>query len=345
MGPEGRFGRGAGNEVPLDTLPTMDGFRGACLLAPGTHVAEPTPEQVRQVRDDGGVLWLDLHAPAEGELEQVGELFGLHAASLQDSIDFNQRTRLIEYDGYVVVVVYGVAPDNRTLRELHVYVMPRQIITVHQKPIPEIEALQERAATVMSTATTVPALLSRILSTLVGTFGDALDAIDDELTELEKAILEEPRTEELQHLQQIRRRVNRFRRAVEPARDLVGAGRFLVFDALDDVSEEARRHLRDVAIDLTAIGDVLESERDRLTSVMDVYMSQVNNRQNEIMRQLTAVSTVFLPLMFITGFFGMNFGYLVRQTTGGPAFLALGVGLNLVAIAVSALVMKRRGWW
>ena len=93
------------------------------------------------------------------------------------------------------------------------------------------------------------------------------------------------------------------------------------------------------------MGDVLESERDRLTSVMDVYMSQVNNRQNEIMRQLTAVSTVFLPLMFITGFFGMNFGYLVREVTGGPAFLALGVGLNLAAVVVSAVVMKRRGWW
>jgi magnesium transporter len=323
----------------------MDGFHGACLLGAGTHLAEPTAEDVRHARDGGGVLWLDLHAPGPGELEAVGELFGLHAASLQDSIEFNQRTRLIEYDGYVVVVVYGVAGDNRTLQELHLYVMPRQIITVHRKPIVEIEALQERAAAVMTSATTVPALLSRILSTLVGTFGDALDAIDDELTDLEKAILEDARTEQLQHLQTIRRRVNRFRRAVEPARDLVGAGRFLVFDALEDVSEEARRHLRDVAIDLASVGDVLESERDRLTSVMDVYMSQVNNRQNEIMRQLTAVSTVFLPLMFITGFFGMNFGYLVREVTGGPAFLALGVGLNLAAVVVSAVVMKRRGWW
>ena len=184
----------------------MDGFHGACLLGAGTHLAEPTAEDVRHARDGGGVLWLDLHAPGPGELEAVGELFGLHAASLQDSIEFNQRTRLIEYDGYVVVVVYGVAGDNRTLQELHLYVMPRQIITVHRKPIVEIEALQERAAAVMTSATTVPALLSRILSTLVGTFGDALDAIDDELTDLEKAILEDARTEQLQHLQTIRRR-------------------------------------------------------------------------------------------------------------------------------------------
>jgi magnesium transporter len=323
----------------------MDGFHGACLMAAGTHQGEPTAEDLRHAHDDGGVLWLDLHDPGPGELEAVGELFGLHSASLQDSTEFNQRTRLIEYDGYVVVVVYGVARDNRTLQELHVYVMPRHIITVHRKAIPELEALQQRAAAVMTGSTTVPALLSRILSTLVGTFGDALDAIDDELTELEKSILEAAHTEQLQHLQKIRRRVNRFRRAVEPARDLVGAGRFLVFDALDDVSEEARRHLRDVAIDLAAIGDVLESERDRLSSVMDVYMSQVNNRQNEIMKQLTAVSTLFLPLMFITGFFGMNFGYLVREVTGGPAFLVLGVGLNLVAVVASAVIMKRRGWW
>jgi magnesium transporter len=323
----------------------MDGFHGACLLAAGTHIAEPTEEDVIRARDGGDVSWLDLHAPEKGELEQVGKLFGLHSASLEDSIAFNQRTRLIEYDGYVVVVLYGVAPDNRTLCELHVYVMPRYIITVHRQSIPEIEALQERAATVMTTTTTVPALLSRILSTLVGTFGDALDEIDDELTDLEKAILDRPETEQLQHLQRIRRRVNSFRRAVEPARDLVGAGRFLVFDALEDVSEEARHHLRDVAIDLTAIGDVLESERDRLSSVMDVYMSQVNNRQNDIMRQLTVVSTLFLPLMFITGFFGQNFGFMVREVRGATPFLVLGLGLNLCAIVASLTVMKRRGWW
>ena len=323
----------------------MAGLLGACLLAQGHRTDEPTLDDVRAARSAGDVAWLDLLSPSQDVLAELGATFGLHRETLQDSVEFNQRTRLIEYEGYVVVVVYGVAPTGSRLQELHVYVMPRQIITIHRNEIPEIEDLKNRAVAVMNTKTTVPSLLSRILSTLVGTFAGALERVDDDLTELEKLILDEPRTEQLQQLLAVRRRVNRFRRAVEPARDLVGAGRFLVFDALDDVSDEARRHLRDVAFDLAYIDDVLESERDRLSSVMDVYMNQVNNRQNVIMRQLAAVSTVFLPLMFITGFFGMNFGYLVRLISGEVEFLVLGLGLATVTTVVSMVIMKRRGWW
>jgi len=79
--------------------------------------------------------------------------------------------------------------------------------------------------------------------------------------------------------------------------------------------------------------------------VMDIYMNQVNYRQNDIMKKLATVSTVFLPLMFITGFFGMNFTFLVQSINSSVAFLLLGIGLNMVTMIVSLWVMKRRGWW
>jgi magnesium transporter len=93
------------------------------------------------------------------------------------------------------------------------------------------------------------------------------------------------------------------------------------------------------------VGDQVESERDRLSAVMDIYMNQVNYRQNDIMKKLATVSTVFLPLMFITGFFGMNFAFMVQTVNSSMAFLILGIGLNLMTMIGSLYVMKRRGWW
>jgi magnesium transporter len=209
-----------------------------------------------------------------------------------------------------------------------------------------LEELHGRVDRVLSAHATVPALLARILATLVGTFTDALERVDEELTALEDRILNEPLSkEQLDELLQVRRRVTSFRRAVDPARDLVGAGRFLVLDALEDVSDDARRHLRDLAVDLAHVGDQLEGERDRLSAVMDVYMNQVNNRQNRVMQQLAAVSTVFLPLTFLTGYFGMNFATLVREVRSPVAFVGLGLVLPLVTVVVALAVIIRRGWF
>lgn len=323
----------------------VDSLKRAVLLTGSARTVGPSPEDLRTARSGAGVAWLDLTSPTDHELADVADALGLEAGALGGSTRFHQRTRLVDCDGYVMVVVYGVDSGGKAMHELHLYVMPQFILTVHRGAIPELKKLQERAASVVGPGVDSPELLSRILSTLVSTFSVALDSVDDELTKLEKAILEAPDDDQLERLLALQQRVNRFRRAVEPARDLVGAGRFLVFDALEDVSDSTRRYLRDVAIDLAYVNDVLDSERDRLSSVMDVYMNQVNNRQNVIMRQLTAVSTVFLPLMFITGFFGMNFGFLVRNITSAVLFFVLGVGTCAVAVFASAGIMKKRGWW
>ncbi|MFZ4517964.1 MAG: magnesium transporter CorA family protein [Microthrixaceae bacterium] len=327
--------------------PTASGgpaIPGASLLVAGHHTDGPSWDDVRAARDTGHVLWLDLERPTTDDLRELAATFGLHDETVVDSGAFNQRTRLSEYDGYVVVVAYGVAADDETLQELHVYVLPHALITVRREDITEITALHDRDM-VVTEHTTVPALLSRVLSTLIGTFAGALEQVDDALTELEQAILDSPAPDQLQQLMTLRRRVNRFRRAVDPARDLVGAGRFVVVDTLEDLSDDTRRHLRDLAIDLAYIGDQLEAERDRLQGVMDVYMNELNNRQNKIMKQLAAVSTIFLPLTFLTGYFGMNFAAMVKGINSPAAYGALGVGLPLAAVAGAMFVLKRRGWW
>jgi magnesium transporter len=327
-------------QVPDGTLP------GASLLVDGHHHDSPTWAELVAARDAGEVLWLDVERPTEDDLHRLAEVFGLHEEMVRDSLDFRQRTRLTDYEGYLLVVMYGVDSDAETMLEVHLYITSRHIISVRREPCPPLEALHDRADRAVTPHTTVPELLSRILSTLVGTFADALDRVDEELTDLEDRILNDPLSkEQLDQLLKVRHRVARFRRAVDPARDLVGAGRYIVIDALDDVADDARRHLRDLAVDLAHVSDQLEGERDRLSAVMDVYMNQVNNRQNRVMQQLAAVSTVFLPLTFLTGYFGMNFASMVRDVSSPWAYVLLGVVLPLVAMVAALGVIVRRGWF
>ncbi|MEA2446003.1 MAG: magnesium transporter, partial [Thermoleophilales bacterium] len=93
------------------------------------------------------------------------------------------------------------------------------------------------------------------------------------------------------------------------------------------------------------ISDLIDTYRDLLTSSMDVYLSTVSNRLNSVMKQLTIMATVFLPLTFVTGFFGQNFGWMVGHIQSGASFVILGIGLEIATVASLFLLFKRRGWF
>jgi magnesium transporter len=114
---------------------------------------------------------------------------------------------------------------------------------------------------------------------------------------------------------------------------------------LPGLAEEDERYFRDLYDHLIRISDLIDSYRDLLTGAMDVYLSTVSNRLNSVMKQLTIIATVFLPLSWLTGFFGQNFGFMVRHVGRWEAFVGLGVGSELLVLATLLLFFKRRGWF
>jgi magnesium transporter len=114
---------------------------------------------------------------------------------------------------------------------------------------------------------------------------------------------------------------------------------------LPGLAEEDERYFRDIYDHLIRISDLIDSYRDLLTGAMDVYLSTVSNRLNAVMKQLTVIATIFLPLTFITGFFGQNFDWMVGQIGSLPVFLVLGVGSELLAVLGLVAFFKRRGWF
>jgi magnesium transporter len=111
------------------------------------------------------------------------------------------------------------------------------------------------------------------------------------------------------------------------------------------MSDEDERYFRDIYDHLIRISDLIDTYRDLLTSSMDVYLSTVSNRLNSVMKQLTIMATIFLPLSFITGFFGQNFGWMVGHIGSPGIFFGLGIGLEILTVAALFTLFKKRGWF
>src|SRR3974390_1141427 len=133
------------------------------------------------------------------------------------------------------------------------------------------------------------------------------------------------------------------RKVITPQRDMFAGISSGVVD-LPGVTDEGQRYMRDIYDHLIRISDLIDGYRDLLSGVMDTHLSTVSNRLNVVMKQLTIIATVFLPLSFLTGFFGQNFSFLIAHITGRSPFLVFGIGLELVAAIGLLYLFRKRGW-
>jgi magnesium transporter len=294
----------------------------------------------------GEFFWLDLDDPDEDEYRLLHEVFAFHPLAVEDSVKFGQRPKLEDYEDFAFLVLYGAAPppDEDRLVEVHCFYSERFLVTVRKEHAPACHLLRERYAKRPGKLARPAVLLYQLLDALVDSFFPALADFDERIDALQDEIIRDPSERELTEIFEMRRRLVVLRRAVTPQRDLVGQFTGGIV-ALPGVDREAERYFRDVYDHLIRVSDLIDSYRDLLTNVMDVYLSTVSNRLNEVMKRLTVIATVALPLVVITSFFGQNFGFLVDHISGWPEFLAYAVLLPLAGLILLALYLRRRRLW
>ncbi len=291
-------------------------------------------------------FWLDLTAPGEAQLLELREIFGFHPLALEDALHFGQRPKLDHYGEYVFIVFYGAGEeaDNAGghLREVQLFVSGKYLVTLHRDPLPALdEQLSRLDGQVLHSE---QFLLYRVFDALTDSFFPPLARMDDEIDELELAVLAGPTDAQLQRLFAMKRALVAMRKVVTPQRDLFARSIDQLAD-LPGLELDERDYFRDVYDHLIRISDLIDSYRDLLSSTTDLYLSTVSNRQNEVMKQLAIVGTIFLPLSFITGFFGMNFSWLVTKgITPTWTFFVFGIGSMLVTCVLLLRFFKRRGW-
>lgn len=274
----------------------------------------------------GEFFWLDLVDPDEAQLHALAGRLGWHPLALEDVRELGQRPKLDRYGDHMLIVFYGmreVGHDVPATIEVHLLVSGDWVVTVRRSPAAPLDALRRRMAA--EPAPDEQFVVYRILDTLTDTFFPVLEAIDDEIDELEDAIVLQPDDAQLQRVFHLKRSLVTLRRIVTPQRDLAARtlGELQELPGLDPTTHD---WFRDVYDHLIRVSDMVDSYRDLLTSTMDVYLSTVSNRLNVVMKQLTLVATVFLPITALTGFFGQNFGWLVRHVDTFWAFAVFGVG-------------------
>jgi magnesium transporter len=291
-------------------------------------------------------FWLDLDAPGPGELRQLREMFGFHPLALEDTEHFGQRPKLDDYGDYVFLVFYGAwrhgPEDLNPLREVHLFVSGQYLVTIHRDPLPALDKQREQLdGRVLHSE---QFLLYRVLDALVDSFFPLLADMDDEIDALEAAVLESPSDQQLQRLFALKRQLVAMRKVITPQRDLFASSVDRIAE-LPGLTLDERDYFRDIYDHLIRISDLIDSYRDLLSGATDLYLSTVSNRQNDVMKQLTVIATIFLPLGFITGFFGQNFGVLVRDLISPTwTFWVIGVG-SMVATCVGLLIFFRRKGW
>jgi magnesium transporter len=301
-------------------------------------------ETVADLLASGGFFWLDLDQPDQDDFSILRELFGFHPLAVEDSEHFDQRAKIEDYDDFVFLVVYGASPDDDRLVEVHCFYSERFLVTVHQDDCPAFAEIRRRYQKRDEAIDRPSLLLYRIVDGLVDSFFPILADFDDRIDELENAIFLHADDRQLQEIFRMKRLLVGMRKAVSPQRDAF-AGLMGGVAELPGLVEGDERYFRDVYDHLIRISDLIDSYRDLLTSAMDVYLSTVSNRLNNVTKQLAVVATIFLPLAWLTGFFGQNFGWMVGHISGWQAFVVLGIGTELVALAILLAFFKRRGWF
>src|SRR5436305_3830808 len=229
-----------------------------------------------------------------------------------------------------------------SLREVHLFVSVHYLVTFHRDPLPPLDDQREQLdGRVLNSE---QFLLYRVLDALTDSFFPMLAEIDDQIDDFEDAVLESPTNEQLEGLFGLKRELVAMRKVVSPQRDLFAR-------SIDQIAElpgltlDERDYFRDIYDHLIRISDLIDSYRDLLSGATDLYLSTVSNRQNEVMKQLTVIATIFLPLGFITGFFGQNFSFLVTHLiTPEWTFWVIGVGSMLATCAGLLVFFRRKGW-
>jgi magnesium/cobalt transport protein CorA len=186
-------------------------------------------------------------------------------------------------------------------------------------------------------------LLHHLMHGLSDSFFPALSSFDDRIDDLQERIFAKPTSDQLSQLFSMQRWLVHIRKLISPQRDMIAS---LVSGMVDlpGMSAESDPYLRDLYDHLIRISDLIDSYRDLLSNAMSAYLSIVSNNLNAVMKQLTIIATIFLPLSFLTGFFGQNFGWLVARLGSLATFLVLGVGTEVIAVAGLYWMFRRQGW-
>jgi magnesium transporter len=320
------------------------------ILEDGTS-NEASLEAARQSLSAGTFFWLDLDGLDDEASGLLRQELGFHHLAVEDAEEFGQRPKVDEYDNFTYFVVHGAraettGPAAATTDEVHIFYSQRHVVTVHHGDCGSVTTARQRLQRHKVSDISPPeiGILYLVVDSLVDSYFPVLSDLDDRIDALEDDILKLPTEAQLGELFEMKRRLVTLRKVVTPQRDMF-ATLLSGTETLPGMTVEDERYFRDLYDHLIRVSDLVDSYRDLLTGAMDTHVSTVSNRLNVVMKQLTIIATVFLPLSYLTGFFGQNFSLMTGSFINHSwTFWVFGIGLELAAAVALIYLFRRRGW-
>jgi magnesium transporter len=311
----------------------------------------PLEEAAARCRE-GGFVWLGLFEPRPDELAEVRAGFGLHELAVEDAQSFHLRPKFEQFEQDIQFVIlrtarYDDAREEVEFGEISIFLGAGFVITVRQGVASELHAARLRLEQHPELLQGGPAsVLWAILDKVVDDYAPVVEGLERDIEDVEATVFSGT-VAPTERIYFLRREASDFYRAVHPLLaplEILERGSFVSVDA------SLAPYLRDVHDHLRLVDEEVAAQRDLLTTVLEANMAVISTqqtetsvRQNDSIRQLTLIATVFLPLTFLTGFFGQNFGWLVEHTDSLVVFVVLGLGCQLLAMLVLYRWLRRGG--
>jgi magnesium transporter len=291
------------------------------------------------------MVWADLAAPSIPESLLLSDTFSFHPLAVEDAMSALQYPKIEPYDGYLYLILHGIDfHEGEHAFETHdvdFFLGRNFLVTVHDGHSKPIEVLKEHCPKNHAILSEGPvSLLHRIVDAMVDSYRPEIEELEQALDELEDDVFDNRRPEILRRILETKRDVASLRRVITPQRDVVGR---LARREFVDISSELAVRFRDVHDHLVRLNDEVFLFQDRLSSILEAHLSQVSNRLNEVMKVLTVITTIFMPLTLLSGLYGMN--VRLPHFPGGDAAQFWWISSIMIAIIIVMLVFFRRRRW
>jgi magnesium transporter len=303
-------------------------------------------DEILAYRDKESVTWVIVEGLSNASIiESIGNYFNIHALVLEDILNTHQRPKLEEHEDYLFVVLKSLIPEEENFvvnsEQVSMLILRNFIFTFKEKTDSLFAPVRKRLEHSHGRSRSMGSdyLMYTVLDTIIDLNFDIMDRLEETLISLEDEIFNSPSREVLEKIHEIKLEVIRMRRFISPIRDMT-AGLLRSESAL--IEQNTRIYLRDLHDHVLRIMESIETHRDILSSLLEIYLSSISSKLNEVMKVLTVFSSVFIPLTFITGIYGMNFESMpeLEWAWGYPAIWCV----FLVTAGSLFLYFKRRGW-
>jgi magnesium transporter len=312
-----------------------------------TNLSQPQVQKALENPDC--LVWISLEHPTEEEANSVlREMFHFHPLAIEDCLNTGYQTpKVDDFGSYIFIIAHAIKCEenftNIETMELNFFLGENFLVTIHNDeampPVSALWKLLEKDERLVQNGSDF--LCHRLLNFLVDEYLPVLDQLDDEIEWLEDQLLERPQPQTLQRILHLKHMLMNLRRIMSPQREVMNR---LSRDEFRMIDQQSRIYFRDIYDHMVRFQDLVESLRDIVAGAMDIYLNSTSLRLNEVMKALTIVSTIFLPLSFVAGMFGMNFTKMFPPWDwpyGYPMFWVICIGISVGML----IFFKKRGWF